>query len=253
MSISADAVSLHPDTDALIVFAKTPRPGEVKTRLTPRLSEDEAARLYRAFLRDALVQYAALNVDVRLYLAPPHPPAAELSFVPEGVRLCTQAGDGLGARMRTAFAETLPEVARCCIIGTDHPTLPTAFLRLAYGALADEGPALCIGPSADGGYYLLGMNAFQPVVFEGMDYSHADVFADTLERARQTDARLTVLPGWYDVDTPPALRQLLDDLDTTGADLSATREVIDALNLRVRLDDVPRLEDDASPALPRTS
>jgi Uncharacterized protein conserved in bacteria len=83
---------------ALLVFAKVPRPGEVKTRLTPALSAAEAARLYTAFLRDTLRQVLRLNADVRLYLAPPLPDG-ELDAVPSGVDVHVQTGDGLGARM----------------------------------------------------------------------------------------------------------------------------------------------------------
>lgn len=221
-----------PDLDALIVFAKMPEPGRVKTRLTDLLTPDEAARLYAAFLEDALAQYADLGVAVRLYLAPP-PPAAAPAWVPDGVTLHEQAGEGLGARMQRAFLETFAAGAeRPVIVGTDHPTLPDAFLRLAFETLQTP-RSVVLGPSDDGGYYLLGMNEFYPQLFAGMRYSHADVFAQTLDRAAGLSAEVTVLPPWYDVDTPAALRRLHADLAASGADAApATRAAVADLAAR---------------------
>ena len=198
--------------DALIVFAKAPVPGEVKTRLTSVLTEKEAARLYAAFLCDALDQYAALEADVRLYWGSPLD-AVPSDLVPTDVQMFEQQGEGLGARMQRAFLETFAAgYERVVIIGTDHPTLPSAFVEEAFRAL-HEPLSVAIGPSEDGGYYLLGMNEFYPQLFAGMQYSHADVFKETLARAEKTSSALTVLPPWYDVDTPEALRRLRADLE----------------------------------------
>ncbi len=220
--------------NALIVFAKLPAPGAVKTRLTPTLSPAEAAQLYEAFLRDALGQYLHLDALVRLYLAPPAEAVpGYLSALP--ISIHTQHGDDLGARMLHAIEETLADgAARAAVIGTDHPTLPTPFIQQAFAAL--EGPpTITIGPSADGGYYLLGMNAAYPVLFEGMAYSHPRVFAHTLDRARQTSAQLTVLPRWYDVDTPAALTRLIQDLQDPSVTAPKTRKAVAELNIEARL------------------
>lgn len=220
---------------ALIVFAKVPRPGDVKTRLTPVLTPTEAAQLYDAFLRDALQLYADLAADVRLYLAPPLPDEP-LTGRPDSVSLFEQEGEGLGARMKRAFEDTLDDgYDRVSIVGTDHPTLPPSFIRQSFGALEPE-RSVCIGPSEDGGFYLLGMNAFYPQLFDGMTYSHDTVFTDTLARVGTTDARLTVLPRWYDVDTPAALERMIQDLDEGNAEAPRTREAIRAL----QLDDLSR-------------
>jgi rSAM/selenodomain-associated transferase 1 len=217
-------------SDALLVFAKVPRPGAVKTRLTPVLTPGEAARLYRAFLKDALDQYRSLDVDVRLHLAGMNG-TPELPFVPEDVPVFAQEGDGLGPRMQTAFRDAFSSgFERVCVIGTDHPTLPSGFVRQGFKSL-DAPSAITIGPSADGGFYLLGMRSFHPVLFDGMTYSHSRVFSDTLARVSRTDAHLTVLPRWYDVDTPETLRRLLDDLDAEPNAAPHTRAVIDDLDL----------------------
>jgi len=210
---------------ALIVFAKRPEPGTVKTRLGTVLTPEEAARLYEAFLRDALLQYAALDVAVRLYLAPPAGPVPD-DLIPQGVSVHEQQGPGLGARMKIAFVESFAAgFERLVIIGTDHPTLPSAYVERAFEALHAP-QSICLGPSDDGGFYLLGMNDFYPELFHDMQYSRDDVFAETLARAGRTQAHLAVLPPWYDVDTPDALRRLAGDLNNEGEGGMHTRRVV---------------------------
>ena len=206
----------HPHTPtALIVFAKLPAVGRVKTRLTALLTPEEAARLYEAFLRDALEQYAALPAAVRLYLsssAEDAPADLAADFAPAGVTTHAQRGAGLGARMQQAFIETFAAgFERIVVVGTDHPSLPSVFIEQAFAAL-EEQLSIVIGPSEDGGYYLLGLNELYPQLFQNMTYSHGEVFSQTLVRVRKTTARLTVLPRWYDVDTPENLRRLACEL-----------------------------------------
>lgn len=235
---------------ALIVFAKEPSPGDVKTRLAAgdELSEEEACRLYEAFLDDALQQYAELakeedDLDVRLYWSGDRESARRRA--PDGVSVHEQKGEELGARMNDAFEETLDAGAdRAVIIGTDHPSLPSDRIREAFESLSAPGRVV-IGPSTDGGFYLLGMHGHVPEVFDDMTYSHPHVFHNTLRRAAHTDGEVVVLPEWYDVDTPAALRRLLYDLDETGnssdapaqdlPDAPHTRRVVHDLNLRARL------------------
>ncbi|MXW83748.1 MAG: glycosyltransferase [Rhodothermaceae bacterium] len=192
---------------ALIVFARSPVAGQVKSRLTQLLSSQEAADLYRAFLVDSLAQYASLEVDVRLYMADEGDPGVHLY----GAQLKKQCGDGLGERMDHAFRETAAEgYEQMVIIGTDHPTLPTEFIMDAYEALSDV-PAVCIGPASDGGYYLLGMSPLICGLFDGIVYSKPNVLSLTLVRARESGASVTQLPVWYDVDTPEDLRRLVSE------------------------------------------
>lgn len=224
---------------ALLIFAKVPRPGSVKTRLTPALSPSEAARLYTAFLRDTVRQSRGLSgPDVRLYLAPPLPDDG-VDALPSDVSLHAQTGNGLGQRMRHALRETLEEgYQRVVLMGSDHPTLSPSFLHEAYQSL-ESAEAVCIGPTEDGGFYLLGMSAFYPQLFTNMTYSHSAVLSDTLARSAQTDARVTVLPEWYDVDRPEDVPRMLDDLRKGASDAPNTRRMADQLELRTRLSDRP--------------
>lgn len=216
------------NTDALIVFAKVPQPGRVKTRLTTMLSDEEAAQLYEAFLRDALAQYQEMEIALRLYLSPSATSLPE-DLVPSGLEVFEQRGEGLGARMMHAFVESFAAgYERLVIIGTDHPTLPTAFIEQAFEALSDP-MSLSIGPSEDGGYYLLGMNDYYPQLFRDMAYSHDEVFAQTLDKVADTGAKVSILPFWYDVDTPDLLNRLIKDLEDQGIHAKNTRRVLASL------------------------
>ena len=211
---------------ALIVFAKIPQPNKVKTRLTTLISPEWAARLYEAFLMDAIEAYCSLDHDVRLYFSSPVDTIPD-RFRWDSMTLHEQKGAGLGERMATAFVETfIAGYERAVIIGTDHPTLPRSFIDQAFVQLADL-YSIVLGPSDDGGFYLLGMNEFYSVLFKDMTYSHELVFEQTTLRAKQTNAALHVMPHWYDVDTPDTLVRLIQDIDSDGtAALARTRDAI---------------------------
>lgn len=216
---------------ALLVFAKVPEPGRVKTRLSPPLSSEDAAHLYEAFLRDALDRYAALGrarggPAVRLYLAGD----GELADVPDGISVHRQRGAGLGERMLLAFVEAFAAGhPTAVVVGTDHPTLPEAFFGLAFDALEDPLTAV-LGPSDDGGYYLLGLNEVVPDLFD-MAYSHDAVFEDTLSRAADAGLTPVVLPTHYDVDDGDALLRLVNDWQG-GANVGPrTRRLLERLVL----------------------
>lgn len=228
---------------ALLVFAKKPEPGRVKTRLTALLTPDEAADFYAAMLRDALDAYADLGCAVRLYLAPDASgdapdadsavPALPEGWVPDGVSVHVQHGDGLGQRMLHAFVDGFRAGhERLAVIGTDHPTLPLAYVEMAFELLRAEPLRVALGPTADGGYYLLAMNDLYPRLFEGMTYSHARVFEDTLRRAAEVVAEPIVLPTWADVDTPDDLRRLAREVDEGAALLPRTAAALAALRER---------------------
>ena len=206
-------------SSALIVFAKAPKPGRVKTRLTELLTREEAARLYEAFLRDSFAAYASLaehqEVALRLYHADPDWP---VQLTPGRASLHRQRDGGLDERMAAAFRETFATGAsHAVIVGTDFPTLPRAFLRKAFEVLKGASEAICIGPTTDGGFYSLGVGGHYPQLFDDMSYSHAEVFAHTLSRAAAEEAVPVVLPEWYDVDRPDDLRRLAAELAGDGA------------------------------------
>ncbi len=195
------------------------------------LTPVQAADLYQRFLFDSLAQYDRLDRPVRLYFGEGDIPA-DLPDMTVPTSIHRQVGEGLGHRMANAFLETFSAGFNAAvIIGTDHPTLPDDFLKLAFDALA--GPMqVVIGPSEDGGYYLLGMNHFFSIVFDEMEYSHPNVFDQTLERISRTRADITVLPTWYDVDTPSELERLRRHLREDPKAAPRTATFLEELSVR---------------------
>jgi rSAM/selenodomain-associated transferase 1 len=190
-------------TALLIIFAKEPRPGQVKTRLCPPLSPEAAAQLYHSFLQDILEEMARLPA-MRLALAF-SPPGSQNFFrglAPAGVDLFPQTGEDLGERLAQAFARSFaagfgPVVLR----GGDIPDLPAALVSEAHEVLASGQAQLVLGPAADGGYYLVGLTEPQPRLFQGPPWSGSTVLAETLRLARQLGLRVHLLPRWSDIDT----------------------------------------------------
>lgn len=203
----------------LIVFARYPRPGRVKTRLVPPLSHDEAATLYTAMLCDSLRGYRSLpDVEPFLFVADPddreplgrllreHGVIADAADLP----IRAQRGDDLGERLAAAFAEIFAEgPGPVAAIGTDHPSLPLAYLSDLFAALADHD--LALGPAEDGGYYAVGLGKPQPELFREMPWSTPELFGRTRERAGRLGLRTAILPEWYDVDDERTLRRLMEE------------------------------------------
>lgn len=185
----------------LSIFAKAPVPGHVKTRLRPVLDEEQAARLAAAFVRDTLLKAAQLGPPVTVYYAGDR--ALLVPLAPPNVRWAEQAGGDLGARMACVPAP-------CLILGADSPHLPLSLLSAALAAV----PAydVVLGPAEDGGYFLIGLRAPQPALFEGIAWGTEAVLAETLAKAAALTLSVSLTPPWYDLDTPDDLHRLVRDL-----------------------------------------
>jgi rSAM/selenodomain-associated transferase 1 len=202
-------------SDALVIFAKAPVPGQVKTRLTPALTEDEAATLHGSFVLDTLERTKAatgkfkLPVDRFLACAPS---SSHVFFrimeARHGVTLLDQQGDDLGARMHHAFASLFAlSYQRVCLVGTDVPSLPLTHYRDAVEALTRHD--LVLGPAGDGGYYLIGLTRPRPELFTNMPWSTDRVMALTQQKALAAGLKVALLPTWSDVDTIDNLQALM--------------------------------------------
>lgn len=203
----------------LAVFAKAPIPGAVKTRLCPPLTGEQAARLYAAFVCDTVRAAQAVSKPTVFYSGDQEPLARLLA---ENALFPTQwqpQGDGdLGARMARVPAP-------CLILGTDSPHLPVSFLQEALDHLATVDVVL--GPAEDGGYYLIGLRAPQPSLFEGIHWSTGEVLAQTRARAASRQLTTFLLPPWHDIDTIDDLNRLRAYLQSTSdADCPATRAAL---------------------------
>ena len=202
---------------ALTIMAKVPRVGRVKTRLSPPLTAAQAAELNIAFLQDTIAcleQAAATTSSVPVIS---YTPVGEedgfAGVVPEHVPLVPQRGDGFGERLRcTADDLFAAGFTAVCLIDSDSPTVPaTAYAQAAKHLLGGQDGAV-LGPSDDGGYYLLGINAPHPRLFEQITWSTDRVAAETRQRAQEICLPLHELPTWFDVDDRPTLLRLRDEL-----------------------------------------
>lgn len=216
----------------LITFVKNPIPGAVKTRLQTRYTPQQATALYRAFVLDCLATYRSVPADRHVVAYDPPNAQAEIHrLVGPGWDLHPQAQTNLGDRMAEAFDWSFQEGAtRTVLLGTDIPSLPTEHVRLAFRLLREKD--LVLGPSADGGYYLIGLTRSFPEIFRDIDWSTQRVLTQTLDRV--AGVPLGLIPPWYDVDTPDKLDILLAHakaLDQSGTPtaLSHTRECLAAI------------------------
>lgn len=236
-------------TCAIAIIAKAPRPGHVKTRLQTLLNPDEAAALGAAFLRDTLANLveAAGHAPIVPYVAyaPAGQEARFADLLPPEARLLLADGTDGDAPGVQGFGRVLLDTTRAllarghaaaCVLGADSPTLPTARLvRAARVLLAGQTDAV-LGPADDGGYWLLGLTAPHPEPFANITWSTDRVATETRARLRSTGMTSLELGEWYDVDDPPALARLVQDLDAgTGFPAPHTRAEVTRLRLADRL------------------
>ena len=198
-------------------MTKAPLVGITKTRLTPPLTAKEAAKLSACFLRDTCDNITRVGLDgttegVAVYT----PLGAEAFFdglLPASFGLVGQRGSSFGDRLLNAVEDLLLlKYDSLCLIDSDSPTLPPAFLQAAVSALARPGDRMVLGPAKDGGYYLIGLKKAHRPVFENIDWSTSKVLTQTIERAQQIKLPITFLPTWFDVDDAATLRDLCDEL-----------------------------------------
>jgi rSAM/selenodomain-associated transferase 1 len=201
---------------ALVIFAKAPIPGQVKTRLCPPLTHDEAATLQGSFVLDTLERTKAAGIKLKLpfdrYLA--CAPSSTLVFFKileerQGVTLIDQEGEDLGSRMHHAFDGLFKRgYHHVLIVGTDVPSLPLSYYQQALVHL--EKHDLVLGPALDGGYYLIGLNKPTPVLFENIPWSTDRVLSLTREKATNLGLSTVLLPEWRDIDRLNDLQAMID-------------------------------------------
>lgn len=194
---------------AVFIMAKAPRAGEVKTRLCPPLTGPEAAALYGSFLQDKIEQVRTLRGATPAVAYAPEAERPLFHAMAPDFRLVAQRGPDLGARLANGFAEFLGNGhAGAVAIDSDTPTLPTEHLEEAVARLRRGDVDLVLGPSEDGGYYLIGLREPHPELFEAIRWSTPEVMPETLRRAEARGLRVVLLPTWYDVDVPADLARL---------------------------------------------
>ena len=209
-------------TCAVAVMAKASEPGRTKTRLTPPLASAEAAALNTAFLQDiaAKLRRAGDEAPIAPYIAfgPPNSEPFFRSILPDNFELMEVWRPHFGECLWLATSSMLAaDHASACVLNSDSPTLPTAYLIEAAQVLARPGDRAVLGPSTDGGYYLLGLKHAHSRMFADIAWSTERVAEQTRERAREIGLELYELPPWYDVDDADGLRTVIADLKLSVA------------------------------------
>jgi uncharacterized protein len=202
---------------ALAVMAKVPIPGQVKTRLCPPLTPESACELYSSFLKDK-VTHAGSTPGCDLFVCyTPDDQRAQISKLLPNCSLLAQEGDDLGERMancaKRLFSEGYENVV---IVDADTPTLPPIYFALAFRSLAQPETDVVIGPSHDGGYYLIGMGRPQPRLFEDITWSSFATLRETVKRANELDLNIRYLPYWQDVDDEKELKAVATEFSNAS-------------------------------------
>jgi uncharacterized protein len=220
-------------------MAKAPRPGKVKTRLSPPLNPDQASALNICFIRDTTenirqVTEASNSAGLVAY-TPVGDESAFDGLLPSGFQLLAQRGDGFGERLLCACEDLFAcGFSAVCLIDSDSPTMPQDALLQAVERLSRAGDRMVLGGSDDGGYYLIGLKRLHHRVFAQIDWSTERVFQQTLERAREIGLPAELLPSWYDVDDAATLERLRREVAAplgAGYDAKHTRGYLQRLQV----------------------
>ena len=243
---------------ALAVMTKAPQAGRVKTRLVPPLTPEEAAELNKCFLRDTAT---AISVCCSGGLRPPNaapgdhrmplqccgvavytPAGAESAYtdiLPADFSLLPQRGDKFGQRLYFAVGDLFNcGFASVSLIDSDSPTVPAENFAKAIDLLSASEDRVVLGPSDDGGYYLIGVKKPHRHLFEQIDWSTDRVLNQTMQRAADIGIEVKLLPVGYDVDDSAGLRRLCDELlgGTTGAGVAPnTRKFLMSIDAQDKL------------------
>jgi len=199
------------DRRAVVVMAKRPAPGHTKTRLTPALSPEQAASFYECLLVDTL-RLIQDRSDCTPIVAIDAPESTDyFAEMAPGLVQLVQHGEELGDRLDSVMTACLANgYDRVFAVGSDSPDLPAEHLDDAFGALDRDDVDMVLGPTNDGGYYLIGWKQRWSKVVTDVQMSTPQVLEDTLAIAQEVGARVHLSPTWYDIDTP-------DDLDRLRA------------------------------------
>ncbi|MDQ7051385.1 MAG: TIGR04282 family arsenosugar biosynthesis glycosyltransferase [candidate division KSB1 bacterium] len=207
--------------DQLVIFAKYPQPGTVKTRLAARIGDEAAADLYGRFIEWILTTMCHSRVAERVVVAvsPQHVVHRFASRYPGADAYEPQAeSSDLGERMLAVFEQARRQgVRKTVIIGTDSPTLPPDYVRQAFAIL--DSHDVVLGPAEDGGYYLIGAKEAHADLFRGIPWSTAQVLQKTLAALQRLQLRHALLPEFFDVDEIDDLHRLREQAPELVAEM----------------------------------
>lgn len=187
----------------LVVMAKEPVAGRVKTRLSPPLSPTEAAGLYRCLLEDRLMEMKALEgIDLALAYTPEYTEKSFSTLVPKNFKLFYQYGENLGDKLINIFRDNLAKgYEAVSVIDSDTPDLTRFIMLKSFDVLFSCHADVVFGPCIDGGYYLVGMKNNHPEIFKNIPWSRRNVLSVSLQKAEQLGLSVGLLPQHNDIDT----------------------------------------------------
>jgi len=200
---------------AVVVMAKAPREGFVKTRLTGAYPPRDVVQLSDCMLRDTLALVQALSRVHVAVMCPPEDVPDIQARLPAGVQVVGQRGNGLAAALASAFEHFVPDFRRVVAVDSDSPHLPLAILQSAFELL--ETNEVVVGPTEDGGYYLVGASVIHPRLFDPASIGTGNARDALLGNARSLGLSVAFSEPWYDVDLPEDLRRLAAELRTEPA------------------------------------
>lgn len=199
----------------VVLLARAPS-AKGKTRLTAALPESAARDLRERLLLDTLDGARATELPV-LVCFTPESAREEMRRLAPDVELFAQSGDDLGERMRNAIDFALGHGADLvALIGSDLPSLPSSYIQTAFKQL--ESADVVLGPTDDGGFYLIAARRPLPDLFHGMTWSHADVLRDVVRAANRHQLTVALAPPWWDLDRPEDLRRVLTQSGASAPD-----------------------------------
>ena len=222
----------------ILMFVKNPERGMVKSRLASSIGDEIALDLYRCFVGDLMAMMIRTGYPYVVFFYPPDSRKKIVQWLGDTHILLPQRGDDLGERIKHAFLTIFSQSYRhVLLIGSDSPDLPGTLIEEAFLSLRDHGAV--IGPSLDGGYYLIGFRAdtFLPEVFDRMPWSTQEVFTRTIDILQEEDFLIHILPQWRDIDTFDDLKALYVNNRGSSFAGSATMRYIEKNRYRLIITD----------------
>jgi len=193
----------------IVIMAKVPVPGRVKTRLIPAVGPEGAAEIARQLLHQTIDLVEQLKgTKTILAVAPSDQLEQMANVIGRPISMIPQGEGDLGRRLARVFRTAFEQGAQgVLVVGTDHPQLPQAALEQGVAWLLERKEQVILGPTEDGGYYAVGLNRPHPELFDGIPWSTADVLEETKRKAEASRLPVRLLPGWFDLDRPEDLNR----------------------------------------------
>jgi uncharacterized protein len=197
---------------AIIIMAKVPRAGNVKTRLQKVLAPEDCAALAEAFLKDAVNKAKTVCENVFIAFSPPNEFQKLKEILPDESNFIEQTGENLGEKMFVAFQFAFEQkIDSVVMIGTDSPTFPFDFIEQAFEFL-ETNSEIVLGKTEDGGFYLIGQRVLRREIFENVEWSSPQTFEQVFANIQKLRLHLREVPSWYDVDEKTDLIKLKNEI-----------------------------------------